>query len=485
MVRHTFILVGILMGLLQSPAIAGKLNGQSGGKKEQIIKHISKLRGARLDKLLKHLGKQNSDDVFNCLCHATGRGGVGGGEYYKPGAPCMATGVLGGHIGPFGFPDDPDTWKRCTYGGKKTIVDVIEKALDSKLAEGTVPLEPKMSKAKISKLENEFFERNLAYKNACLPSQQKITDSPLFALKIAREAGNLCEQAVAVDLFLSSRKAASNAGIALELLGINILKNEYDFAGYTNDVAARASQKYATSIMKKVLGKAFGAASSIKNLYDVGELYKREEHLRRTDVYFSEASDLFHKSRKWSTKKIADKEIEIERDIIQAREKIIEVEDFYERQRSFALNEAASAAGGGGGKLDLYFMENPAIKQKYDAKEEKQRKAANDKKTELLYQIENLMLKQRIMKDYREPFSTEGCKKYLAKREEACKKRLAEEARLAKERAMRERSTERRLQHPISGGGSISGVDLTRPKTGRTRPNPLGGIPGPVVKPQR
>jgi len=115
--------------------------------REQVSKHIIKLQGGRLGKLLDYAGKPKSEGVLNCLCRATGRGGVGGGVHYKPGYPCEAIGVLGGHSGPIAFPSDPGSLNNCHYDDDSTIVDVVEKALHSpkiSKADVEIPKEPKI-----------------------------------------------------------------------------------------------------------------------------------------------------------------------------------------------------------------------------------------------------------------------------------------------------------------------------------------------------
>lgn len=463
--------IGIAICFFPPLLVAESLDtNKSDSQRAQIAEHVLKLEGNRLNALLEYAGKPKSDSVFNCLCRATGRGGVGGGVYYKPGYPCQAVGVLGGHSGPIAFPKESGAWDRCTYSDGHSIVDVVEDALNTDLAGGTVPL---AELPKISQQEKELIERNRAYKNACLPSQNKMPDfsRSIKALEVAKMADNLCEEAVAVNLFLNSKRGKTNAAVALNFLGIWFWPGEYDKVGYTNDITGAVSQTYATSMMKDVLGKAFSVAGKIKNLYDTGELYKEEKENRGTDKYYKEAYVLFQQSRNWTMKEITDKEIEVKQKIYSARDDIIKVDDIYNRRHSLLLNEYAMKAGGGGNKLDLYFEDNPAMKTKFDSKEKEITEKANTKKRELLFILESLTLKKNILQKYRKPFSEEGCKNYLSKREEACKKRLLDEARQAGENKARRnrKAMEKAKEIPI--GGQLN-----------TLP---GGAAGPVIKPKR
>ncbi len=399
----------------------------------KLMNHITGLGYERFNKVAKKYGYTNTLPLYKCLCSSAGIAGSSRGfspardKHCDNNDPCK-----GGNWG-CSSGDFPKTWGACarlhlTNDGKNIFRAISENTNISREKD-----------TGLKRLVHILKNRNQNFKNSCLPSlsDKKIDEilsssdflkSPAAAktaMSISENSPNRCEEAVAMNLFLNSQKGMSNGIAAVKLLAIWILPSDYDKAGYLNDGAGTISKKFASGMVKNVLGKAFSAAGNIANAYDTAELMDKENNRRRTDIYYKEAYGLFQESKSWSNKRINFKISEIQKNMDETRKNIIKVREFYKRKNSFELVEAVKNSGG---TMFAFNHNETGVKTNFYIQKEKRKEAAKEKKIMLMHKLESLMLKESVLSNYRKPFSQQVCDKYLADRDNSCKKKLAQQS---------------------------------------------------------
>jgi hypothetical protein len=436
-----------------------------------VTKFIAALGYERLQSLMKKYNIKVKSGFNNCLCKYYSIAGNSSGFSPARDKHCDNTDPCkGGNFGcsSHDFPKDPGRYAYCAkkYTTNKglNIFQTLDEHLDTRKKLSFEDFSPKLS------------QRSKKYEEACLPSlsQKNLKNaSDTFksatagqAIDISEKAENICEEAVAVNLFLNSKRGNTDDVVAMQLLTVWVWKNEYDMGEH-------GTKMLAEGMLKNVLGKAFSVASTLKNAYDTRELLNKETNNRRTDIYYKEAYDLFQKSKNWSGKKIIIQTKKTHQSIKTIREKIMNIEANLENQIDLVRTQSLIKAGGT--RPGLAFKLNKNLQFEFNNKRNELIQKSKSTNMKLLHKLENLLLKESVLVNYRIPFSQNSCDKYLAIRESMCKKMKAVRARKKREkqekaqRIVLEKAARKRDRLSVGEKNTLSGgiggvVPGTEPK---------------------
>ena len=437
-----------------------------------VMKHIGNMGHDRFKAMIEKYHFDLPDSFYNCLCRSNHSAGVGGGVSYKDGK-CIAVGVLGGSWEvPFPTGEDAKAWGRCAkLNNGKNGNNIFQTISHNVIIDSKRP-------ASLTDIVAKLTNRNQIFKQNCLPSlsgnvetQTLNPDNQLQsalmheALKVSQDAADICEESVATNLFLMSRQGKSNALVAADVLSIWVLPDELFVPGVISDIAFKSSES--------LLSKAVPMASKIKNLYSTAQRLDREFEARTLDIAYKEAYELFIDSKNWSAQQIKDHEELLKQKLSSFPDQMKQIDDDYDKEMKAEYTasmlrkqqrDSLLKADGATTTQDMYD----------EAQKEAIRSRAEIKKYELLLERSRLLLKQKVISEFRKPLSEEGCDTYLTNREQMCKEQLArqaEELKLKQEKAEQiaiDKALKRASDIPMGESSS-----------------PSGGVVGPHIAPKK
>lgn len=334
--KYLAITINLILSSVFTVAIAA--NQQSSEIENRVISRLLNLNEAKLEALMNRLGQTVPDDLYSCLCHATGAGGVGGGVIYKPGIPCEVTGVLGGKSR-VGFPGDSAAWKSCVSNSKykdgTTIVDTIVNEIDAFHKSKDHILVSVGSDGFRSLLKNLF-------QKSCLPVPEEIDDLNPDSKKLKglseianrnyvraqtksdqlrdiywklEKMDNICEAAIETKLAVESIRGNGFAGTLGSFIwtvyGIDEFTLAEKYAESTGKIAKTNPFNIFTEPgIKRLKTGAIHSAQAVNLLsyYDkytkIKDLYSKEKKIRQENADLNDALILFRKSKTWNLAKL-------------------------------------------------------------------------------------------------------------------------------------------------------------------------------------
>lgn len=435
-----YILIKLLLtitviSVLNQTAYAEQLDREA--LRKNIIKRLPKLNHTKFKALMKRVGKEAPKGYYQCFCHSYST--MGNGIGYSPNRDKLCDNTdpcKGGNWGctSYPLPSDLKVIERCImsakYDDNSTIVDAIaieaEKihaeqdwnrrkiidnisALPNEISGDTISL------PRLNKLEKELFEKNLEYSDKCLPTLSKNMENSMIwsgnridivdkALAIASQTKNICEESIAVTLYLSSQQGGTKGEIVVGLIKPWLPKE------LTLDPF---------SVVEDIVG-APPVLSKLNNLKSNIELLDREYGKYKSNIQFDEAYQLFQKSKTWSISKQNMYEKDISNNIDNIDKEIQSIKKTLELQLYQSLPDA---------KYGPMFRPNTKIPNEhiewknYHSKNRKSIMMATSKIGVLLHKRVGLLLKKNVIHDYRKPLSQkDGCKKFLKERQKECDK---------------------------------------------------------------
>lgn len=411
--------------------------------RKNVTHRLPQLNHTKLEALMQRVGKKAPKNFYNCLCRQDGGGaamGVGVSYHPKPlepynekyscnseGPPCMASGY---GCWRFPLPSDAKMWTYCIehskYEDNSTIVDAIVYAIPPKLPKiDTTMMESfQMPSSKVAgdtfqmqrltELEQKLFEKDLKYKNECLPSLPKNVVDDIFSgrmidyrswfsedvlsesISIADKTDNICEEAIAVTLYLSGQQGKTKVEIPLDIAKIWLNKLDPFEIGEN-------------------LIQAPSILSNLSNFKSSVELLDDEYKISKSNIQFRDAYQVFKDSKEWSIQR-QDKYIEdIQNEMGGIDKELKEIDDKLNSAllRIYPTFEQIIAVGGP-------RMNNNKIWTDYRNAADILLKEAESKKRPLLFRRTGLLLKKNVIKNHRKDLTKKGCEAYIADRKKEC-----------------------------------------------------------------
>jgi hypothetical protein len=438
-----------------------------------VMKHIGDMGHDRFKALTEKYHIDVPASFYGCLCKQSSSGvAIGGGVSYKNGK-CIAVGVLGG-TWEVAFPNGKDAkaWGLCAkLNNDNNGNNILQTISQNIIFNSNRP-------ASVEDIVATLTNRNGIFKNNCLPAlsgnveQQTLnpndlTQSALMheTLMLSQNADNICEEAVATNLFLMSRQGKSNAAVAADVLMIWVLPDELFIPGVASDYIFRGS--------KAVLGNAVPVASKMKNLYQTAQRLDKEFEARTLDAAYKEAYELFKESKNWSAQKIKDHEEQLNQALSSFSDQMKKIDDDYDKEMKAEYTASMLRK-----QQRDSLLKADGAKTTHDVYDEAQKEAirnrADIKKYELLLERSRLLLKRKVISEFRKPLSEDSCDTYLAKREQMCKEQLAREAQ--EQKIEQEKTEQIAIDNALKRAADIP---LGEPSS------PSGGVVGPHITPKK
>ena len=386
----------------------------------RLMTHISELEHGRFKELVKKYDFKVSSDFYSCLCHSSGAGGAGGGVRYI-GGKCIATGVLGG-TWEVTFPTDPKKWANCSRKNPMTDGGDIfrEISKNSNISRKGDTANERL--VDLIKNRNENFEK------LCLPSLTKnVTDNILKpddltkssilkkAFDISSNSENICEEAVAMGLFLNSQQGRNTGDIAIEAM-IPWIPGKIG-------IASQLLQKDPVGLLEELVGSP-PILSTVNNLKSNAKLLEEVLKQQQINSHYDETYKLFVESKDWSSEKLASTTTKMASEIADLEKKIDDVDrEFINKLQGIQptikeIDVYGKRYWGPANNIsnDATFWKNYTVKENALIRER------NANKGGLVLQHTKLLMKNNILNNYRAPFSKDkGCEEYLRKIEGACR----------------------------------------------------------------
>ena len=389
------------------------------------MNRISKLGYERLEKLAKKYDMKISKDFYQCLCSAKGIAGSSRSFSPEPDNQCNNSDPCkGGNWGcaSSDFPTELKLWASCAKShpmeGKVNIFQSLDKYIDTS------------KKYNQDELARKLFDRTQKFKDSCLPymDAKNIEDiqnkhkMPVTkkATDIAEQSENICEEAVAVSLYLNSEKRTTTSEAFAEGLWswAPINPNYADIADYGT------KKLLAEGAIKKAAGKYLPVISKVMNIADNINLLKRVYNEQEADAQYKEAYKLFIESKNMSDEGLDKYQQIMESKLTTLKDKISTSEQRYFEQMKYAVERLDE-------KIQMNQHSNNAIRydqasidalwREFTSDQEAKKKLYEDKKAQMLAQYTELSLYQSVIKDFRKPMREKGCDEFIKDRIQQCK----------------------------------------------------------------
>lgn len=415
----------------------------------KTMEYIALLGHDRFKRLVNKFGIKAQDDLFQCLCYSRGIAGTSLGYSPQPDKHCDTTDPCkGGNFGCVSkdFPKDALSWADCAKKYRTADGSNIFNRFGDH-----INVSQKERKGVIKNLQ----DRSQVHHENCLPSLSKRSLQemqsflkPSLAAKaagLAEGSENICEEAVAVKLFLNEHQSKYIAAVAIEGIATWVLPGEL----YAPSFNAAIKSKVESNLLGKILGKTLSGALSFANNSKANmKLMDEELKARNMDRIYKGASDFFQTSKTWNVQQLKEAESDFQKKINEVNIKLKNITpsdiglDIHEwnEYSTRTLESIGNSVGARREKLE----------QELKLREYKIKKQFDSRKAELLMQRTHFLLRRNIIKDYRIPFLEEGgCKKYLKNREASCKVKLAK---LAKQKKL---EAEKKIKKDLNSASKI------------------------------
>ena len=397
----------------------------------ETMKQVAVLGHNRFKKLANKYGIEIDAGFYQCLC--TAQGITGSSLKYSP-APnkhCdTADPCKGGNWGCVhkDLPKKGETWISCAKqyplknGGN--IFQVFDKHVNTS------------KKFNQDELARNLFDRTLKFKKSCLPSMdsKNIQDiQSLFkinvtkrAIDISESSENMCEEAIAVSLYLNSEKATSNAKAALEGLLIWALPtNSADISDMSIKVLPIKNQ------LTKLAGKYLPVLSNLMNINSTIDLMTRVYNEKKISDHYKEAFKLFEDSKEMDKESLDSYEQILKNKIAILKGEIDSSDDRYISQLEYstALLEQKVETYQHEQGFDANPLEIRKMLVKFEKSQKEIKKRYEEEKSERLLQFNELNLYKNIITNYRKPLQEKGCKEFIEARKKQCREEFIKKSR--------------------------------------------------------
>lgn len=387
----------------------------------KTMDYIAQLGHDRFKRLVKKFDIKAGDDLFQCLCHSQGITGTGLRYSPAPDKHCDTTAPCkGGNWGCVAtdLPKDAMTWAACAKKYKTTdganIFNVFSNHIN-------------VSQKQRNDIIKNLQKRSQEHQKNCLPSLSKRSIQqmqsmlmPSLAAKaadLAEGSENICEEAVAVNLFLSEHQSKYLVAVVIEGITTWVLPDELFAPGKLNDAMV---SKVGANLINKTLEKTMGAISFANNAMANMKLIREQIEARNMDQIYQGASDLFQKSKSWDIEHLRGVKVDFQNKIDEVNIKIEMLKPQYMEEYNKFYTRTMLLIG------EAVDARRTKLEDELKSGERGLKSHYANLKANLLMERANLLLKRNIINDYRIPFlENGGCKKYLANREASCKQKLA------------------------------------------------------------
>ena len=386
---------------------------------------IAKLGYTRFKQLADKYEMQIEDKLYQCLCRAQGVMGTGLGFSPEPDKHCNNSDPCkGGNWGcaSSDFPSDGKAWMSCAKQYPLKSGNNIFQAFDEH-----VNTSEKFDQEQLAK---KLFDRTLKFKDACLPSMdakniediQNIFKSSVTkkATDISEASENMCEEAVAVSLYLNSEKRTTNSEAVAEGLWTWATFNP----NKADKVDFAAKKLLAEGALKEVAGEYLPIISKLMNIADNYQLIKRVYKEHEADAQYKEAYKLFSDSKNMSSESLDEYEKNMQSKINTLKDKIDSSDSRYFEQLEFAarrLDEKIQMNQHSNNVIRYDQASIDALWREFASDQESKKKLYEDKKAQMLAQYTELSLYQSVIKDFRKPMREKGCDEFIKDRIQQCK----------------------------------------------------------------
>ncbi len=394
------------------------------------MNHIAALGYERFKKLVDKYEMDISDDLYQCLCSSKGIMGTGLKYSPVPDKNCDNTNPCkGGNWGCVStdIPKEADSWIACAKKYKLADGGNLFQKFDEHVNTS--------KKFNQDELARNLFERTLKFKKLCLPTMdaqniddiQNIFKSSITkkAIDISESSENVCDEAIAVSLYLNSEKRMTNSEAVIEGLLIFALPNTADISDFgTKKLLLEGS-------LKKILGKNLPIISNVMNLSSTYDLIKRGYDEEKADSQYKEAFKLFQDSKTMTREDLINYEQILKKKTDTLKNLIATSESRYIEQFELAAARVKE-------KIDIHMYIHKvnydqetinALLRKFSKEQEKIKHEYENKKAEMLEQYTELSLYKKIISDYRKPLKEKGCDEFIKDRIKQCKEELIRKSR--------------------------------------------------------
>ncbi|ACN13948.1 hypothetical protein HRM2_08350 [Desulforapulum autotrophicum HRM2] len=414
---------------------------------KNTAEYVSQLNHEKMKKLMNSVGKPMPDAFYNCLCRKDGGGAASGVSVsYHPaplepvdkryscnsnGPPCMARGM---GCWRFPLPSDQRIWEYCLENykleGDVSVVDTLTLAADNlpPLSAADMPFEtgPTVQQTpalpRLTPSEEKLWHKLTNYRNNCLPSvSQKIEDIVVWstkgtsivqeALKIADQSDSLCEEAIAVSLFLKGQDGLYPSELAVELIKpwipsdpiLNLVKpwGEID-------------------VMDAILPPHL---NNLRNLKSNIEVLDKAYSTNRSNQEFRDASKLFIESRSWSKDNQELYVRTLEKELNQTDQEIVDIRNTLGKEIKAIYPTEREVQVFGPMFLPNTKVPNDAVVwQRFSENRDQILRKAEINLGSLLRKRAGLEMKKGVIKKYRGPLREKGCDAFMQEMKGDCDK---------------------------------------------------------------
>ena len=411
----------------------------------KTMEYIAQLGHDRFKRLINKFDIKAEDDLFQCLCHSLGTIGTGLGYSPTPDKHCdTSLPCKGGNWGCVAkeLPKNTLSWSACakkypTENGQNIFHRFSDHINISQKQQNDI--------LKILQKRSKIHQKN------CLPSLSKRSLSQMQSILkhgLAAEAANLadttdniCEEALTVDLFLNANQSRYLADVAFE--GITKWVSPIDLYA-PNILEDKITSEIKSDIIEKALGNTIGGfIGKVNNVMSTKKLIEDEIKANKTDAIYEGASELFKNTSSWNKQQLKDEKSKYQHLVDQSNVKLSNLQSQYiDKYNKFYT-------------MTMQKINNSVDARKIQLENElkrgsnQMRNSYETKKSQLLIQRANLLLKRNILKDYRIPLLEEGgCDNFLKNRYSSCQKKLTKQKSL-RDKKLKEEANKLRARMPI------------------------------------
>lgn len=398
------------------------------------MNHIALLGHERFKKLTNKYEMEIDDGFYQCLCRSKGIMGTGLGYSPEPDKHCDTTDPCkGGNWGCVSsdLPKKGDSWINCAKKFRLKDGRNVFQAFDEHVNTS--------SKFNQDELARNLFNRTLKFKKACLPSMdakniediQSIFKGPITrkAIDISESSENICEEAIAINLYLNSNRGLTKPELAISLLKPWVMPSEY--SEVETFVTSDKGKNYILGQIKsKLIGK-IPFSGKVNNLLSNGLIILDSLKAYNMDNNYKEANRLFIKSKDWNSDEVELKEGKLNEKIDSINNQMKAADDRFEMiyNRDQLELEAKKYGYKPRNKIELAFSPYKTTWEKFFDNQQELRKKADQEKRSLGLERMHLQLLKKVISEYRKPLVNKGCEEFIKARMQQCEEKRLRDSR--------------------------------------------------------